>query len=158
MFTPQFLIHVYFIGVHTRGEVINLKLLDSGIDNQMYDLYDLENILKRLDFVIGGNWDYDHAYFDYELDKDTEKYVFLRIPVSTEIGYLDERDAKVRLGKPFVLAHRFESGIDQQGTGGNVSAGFNQFASPEDEDAEVDATYIQEAERVLQQVERALLQ
>ncbi|MGP4072981.1 YugN family protein [Piscibacillus sp. B03] len=134
-----------------------MKQLDSGIDNQMYDLYDLENILKRLDFVIGGNWDYDHAYFDYQLDKDPEQYVFLRIPIKTEIGYLDERDAKVRIGKPFVLAHRFESAIDQEGMSGNRSATFNQFAAPEEPDAEVDSRYVQEAEEVLQKVERALL-
>ncbi|MFD2637657.1 YugN family protein [Piscibacillus salipiscarius] len=134
-----------------------MKQLESGLDNQMYDLYDLENILKRLDFVIGGNWDYDHAYFDYQLDKDTEQYVFLRIPISTEIGYLDERDAKVRIGKPFVLAHRFESGIDQEGMSGNRSAMTNQFAAPEEPDADVDAKYVQEAEEVLQKVERALL-
>ncbi|RPF50289.1 YugN family protein [Aquisalibacillus elongatus] len=134
-----------------------MKQLESGIDNQMFDFDELENILKRLDFVIGGNWEYNHAYFDYKIESDTEKYVFLRIPVSTEIGSLDEPDTQVRIGKPFVLAHRFESGTDQQGISNNATGTFNQFAAPEDPDAEVDAQYVEEAEQVLQKVERALL-
>ncbi|GEL77913.1 YugN family protein [Tenuibacillus multivorans] len=134
-----------------------MKQLESGIDNQMFNFEDLENILKRLDFVVGGNWEYDHAFFDYEIEKDHEKYVFLRIPVTTEIGNLDEQDAHVRIGKPFVLSHRFESGTDQQGISANAGATFNQFASPEDPDSEVEPQYVDEAEQVLQNVERALL-
>ncbi|MGM8216511.1 YugN family protein [Bacillaceae bacterium W0354] len=132
--------------------------LESGIDNQLYSFSDLEDILKRLEFTIGGNWDYDHAYFDYKLESDEEKYVFLRIPVSTEIGNLDEAGAQVRIGKPFVLAHRFESGIDHESDIRNISGAFNQFQSPEEKDADVDRIYVKKAEQVLQQVERALLQ
>ncbi|TFB13784.1 hypothetical protein E3U55_15380 [Filobacillus milosensis] len=134
-----------------------MKQLESGIDNQIFNYNDLENILKRLDFVIGGNWEYDHAFFDYQIEKDDEQYVFLRIPVNTEIGNLDEPDAQVKIGKPFVLAHRYESGIDHQSSIGNLSGSFNQFQSPEEPDAEVDSEFVTEAEQVLQKVERALL-
>lgn len=152
-----------FIAVYTTHEPKKrggkMIQLDSGIENQLYAFDDLENILKRLGFVIGGNWDYDHAYFDYKIESDEEKYVYLRIPVTTEIGNLDEAGAQVRIGKPFVLAHRYESGIDHHNSEiGNFTGMINQFQAPEEKDAHVDNIYKEKAEQVLKQVEHALLQ
>lgn len=130
--------------------------INSGIENQLFAFDDLENILKRLQFVIGGNWEYDHAFFDYKLESDDEKYVYLRIPVSTEIGNLDEAGAQVRIGKPLVLAHRFESGIDHDGP--QRAGMLNQFQTPEEKDADVDEIYIEQAKEIIKQVEQALLQ
>ena len=63
-----------FIAVYTTHEPKKrgrkMIQLDSGIENQLYAFDDLENILKRLGFVIGGNWDYDHADFDYKIESD----------------------------------------------------------------------------------------
>ncbi|WP_188206565.1 YugN family protein [Alkalibacillus aidingensis] len=132
--------------------------LDSGIENQAYSFEDIENILKRLNFEVGGNWEYDHAYFDCLLNNDEHEYAFLRIPVSTEIGIIGEKNAHVRVGKPFVLVHRYEDGIDHDSISGNIQASFNQFSAPEDSDAEVDQNYIQKAQDLLIKVEHALLQ
>ncbi|GAA0464943.1 YugN-like family protein [Alkalibacillus silvisoli] len=135
-----------------------MKALDSGIENQAYSFEDIENILSPLEFSVGGNWEYDHAYFDHKLERNDEEYAFIRIPVSTEIGTIGEKNAQIRVGKPFLLVHRFEAGIDHQSISGNVQAGFNQFQAPEDPDAEVDDSYVQRAEAVMKKVDRALLQ
>ncbi|GEN46992.1 YugN family protein [Alkalibacillus haloalkaliphilus] len=132
--------------------------LNSGIENQAYSFEDIENILSRFDFMVGGNWEYDHAYFDHKLEQTDEAYAFIRIPVTTEIGTIGEKNAHVRVGKPFVLVHKYEAGIDHQGDSGNIQATFNQFQAPEDPDAEVDDQYVKQAEEVMLKVERALLQ
>ncbi|MDQ0160844.1 YugN family protein [Alkalibacillus salilacus] len=135
-----------------------MEQIQSGIENQAYPFEDLEAILNRFAFSVGGNWEYDHAYFDHKLEQTDEEYAFLRIPVTTEIGTIGEKDAHVRIGSPFVLVHRFEAGTDQQGISGNIQGSFNQFQSPEEPDADIDESYIDQAEIVIQEVEKVLLQ
>ncbi|WP_027964373.1 YugN family protein [Halalkalibacillus halophilus] len=134
-----------------------MEQLSSGIENQDYTFEPLEEVLGKFGLTIGGNWEYDHAYFDYLLDQTDEKYTHLRIPVNAEIGQIGEKDAHVRIGKPFVLSHQFEAGIDQQGDSGNFQASINQFASPVNPDAEIEARLITRAEEVLLEVEKFLL-
>ncbi|PKR78127.1 hypothetical protein CEY16_09440 [Halalkalibacillus sediminis] len=131
--------------------------IQSGINNQLYEYKQVSDLLSKLGFSIGSSYEFDHGYFDYEMYKDDEQYVFIRIPVTSEIGNLDELDAQVRLKDPFVLSHRFESGVDQEGMSGNITGSFNQFASPEEKDAELDPKFIEEAEKVVQKVEQLLI-
>lgn len=70
--------------------------LESKIDNTMFSLYVLEELLKPEGFVIGSSWDYDSGYFDYLIDnKDT--YYYLRIPFYAVAGSLDYPGVTVRV-------------------------------------------------------------
>ncbi|MET3683626.1 hypothetical protein ABID56_001735 [Alkalibacillus flavidus] len=135
-----------------------MKEIESGIQNQAYPFEDLEAILTRFQFTVGGSWEYDHAYFDRKLARNEEEYAFLRIPVTTEIGTIGEKDAHVRIGTPFVLVHQFEAGNDQQGMSGNIQASFNQFQSPVNPDADGEEAYLDDATRVIHDLENMLLQ
>ncbi|SES64418.1 YugN-like family protein [Salinibacillus kushneri] len=130
--------------------------LDSAIENQVFELNDLENKLKPLNFIIGSNWEYDHGYFDYPF-QSKETYYFLRIPFNAEIGQLDEPGVQVRVGRPFLLGHQYASGTDEDAMIGNVTAPINQFQSPVDPDTEVPEDIQSKGDDLIKTVEHALL-
>lgn len=108
--------------------------IPSKIEGAEFQLYKLEQELKPLGYSIGGNWEYDHGYFDYKIDSEVG-YQFLRVPFQSVDGQLDSQGATVELGRPFLLSHKYQIGIDDHAHVGNGSASFNQFSEPEDPDA-----------------------
>lgn len=55
----------------------------SRLPGESFSLYHLEETMKPLGYVINGNWDYDHGYFDYKID-NRDGYTFLRVPFTAE--------------------------------------------------------------------------
>ncbi|MFK2827266.1 YugN-like family protein [Bacillus sp. B190/17] len=129
--------------------------LPSALEGKTFNLHDLEQQLKPLGYSIGGNWDYDSGSFDYKID-DEEGYQFLRLPFTAVDGQLDSPGVIVQFGSPFVLAHVYQGGIDDVASSGNISGAFNQFAEPEDPDAQVKEEYVASGKRLLEEVERTL--
>ncbi|HZG74103.1 MAG TPA: YugN-like family protein [Chondromyces sp.] len=129
--------------------------LSSSVEGKQYRLYDLEQKLKPLGFDIGGNWDYDHGYFDYKID-DRVGYQFLRIPFSAIDGQLDTEGVTVELGRPFLLSHKYQEGLDDLVTTGAFSGSVNQFAEPVDKDASFPEKYIEEGKRLVSKVEQLI--
>ncbi|MEW9502027.1 YugN-like family protein [Jeotgalibacillus marinus] len=118
-------------------------------------LYKLETILKPLGFSIGGNWEYDHGYFDYPLSKEGS-YVYVRIPFTAIEGELDRPGVVVELGTPFILGHQYQAGVDEEATVGTVTASFNQFQQPTDPDTEIPNEFEKEGRVIIQRVEQAI--
>ncbi|WP_017756253.1 YugN-like family protein [Calidifontibacillus oryziterrae] len=133
-----------------------MKPISSKIENQTYLLYDLEQKLKPLGYVIGGNWDYDHGYFDYKI-ADNSGYQFLRVPFKAIDGQLDSNGATVSLGRPFLLAHQYESGLDDHAGVGNFAALTDQFSEPENKDANVPEKYIEIGQALVAELESVLM-
>ncbi|MFB6468042.1 YugN-like family protein [Cytobacillus sp. Hz8] len=115
--------------------------IPSKIEGKQYDLFKLEQLLKPLGYSIGGNWDYDHGYFDYKIENQNG-YQFFRLPFQSIDGQLDSRNCTVQLSRPYLLTHRYEDGNDDEATSGNTSATFNQFAEPKVKDAAVPEKYV----------------
>ncbi|ARP43934.1 putative protein YlbA [Geobacillus thermodenitrificans] len=130
--------------------------IPSRLEGKQFQLYDLEQKLKPLGYVIGGGWDYDHGYFDYKI-ADHVGYQFLRVPFQAVDGQLDSHGTTVELGRPFLLAHKYQRGIDDFAGVGNVGAAFNQFSEPQDPDATVPEQYISVGKALVQDLERLLL-
>lgn len=130
--------------------------ISSVIENKSFQLIELEHKLKPLGYVIGGNWDYDHGYFDYKID-DMEGYQFLRLPFTVIDGQLDSNGTTVKLGRPFLLSHQYERGLDDQAEVGNFSASTNQFAEPEDSDADVPNKYKEVGKSLVSELESILM-
>ncbi|USK69738.1 YugN-like family protein [Peribacillus asahii] len=130
--------------------------VSSELEGKTFSLWDLEQKLKPLGYVIGGNWDYDHGSFDY-LINNKDGYQFLRLPFQAVDGTLDRDGTKVKLLRPYLLAHQYEGNLDNEGNIGNFSASFNQFAAPEDSDADFPEKYISYGKSLVQDVEKALL-
>jgi hypothetical protein len=115
--------------------------------------------LERFQFKLGGNWDYDHGYFDRALDGEAQK-VWLRIPFVVTRGQLRGEETPhpytaVEIGEPFVLRHVYNEGTDAEAEPRIVGAFTNQFQEPSDPDAEVGEQWVEKAESVLREVEQA---
>lgn len=130
--------------------------LSSEIEGKQFNLYELEQKLKPMGYSIGGGWEYDHGSFDYKIN-DEDGYYFFRLPFTSIDGQLDSSNCKVELGRPFLLAHLYESGLDEHAGSGSFSGTFNQFAEPVEKDADFPEKYIDNGKRLLQRTESVLL-
>ncbi|WP_042352143.1 YugN-like family protein [Bacillus massiliigorillae] len=117
-----------------------MQKITSKIEGTIVSLYELEQILKPLGYSIAGNWDYNSGYFDYKM-ADEPGYVYLRVPFEAVQGQLDEQGAVVKIGTPFVLAHQYQSGLDDHSYTSSVTSAFNQFSEPADSDANIQNQY-----------------
>ncbi|AQX53384.1 YugN-like family protein [Priestia flexa] len=129
--------------------------LASKLEGELFKLYVLEQTLKPLGYVIGGNWDYDHGFFDYKIN-DEVGYQFLRIPFQAMDGQLDSQGTTVQIGKPYLLSHKYQIGLDDNVHVGNVNASFNQFAEPQDPDAQFPEEYLSLGKELVKEAEEAL--
>lgn len=75
--------------------------LQSRISGVELSLSELEKKIEPLGFSMGGNWEYDHGYMDYQMDDDGQGYTFLRIPFSAVVGEIGSGHAEVVIGTPF---------------------------------------------------------
>ncbi|GAA0431012.1 MAG: YugN-like family protein [Bacillota bacterium] len=130
--------------------------LESKLENKIYSLFVLEELLKPEGFVIGSNWDYEKGFFDLKID-DQGTYYFLRIPFYAVQGSLDYPGVTVRLEKPFLLAHQYQKGYDESGSAGAFQGTFNQFQAPTDPDAEVPEAYITTGKELMKRVEDLII-
>lgn len=141
-----------------KKEVVSWMIpISSALENSNFSLQTLEEKLKPQGFVIGGNWDYDHGSFDYKMTNE-DGYQFLRVPFKAIEGMLDSPGVVVKLGKPFVLTHLYQSGIEEESDNGALQGAINQFQSPADPDAAVPGKYIRQAERLVTELESLLLE
>lgn len=130
--------------------------IPSTLEDKTFRLYKLEEVLKPLGYVIGGNWDYDHGSFDYKID-DENGYQFLRIPFEAVDGQLDSNGTTVKLGRPYLLSHQYQIGLDDNVHVGNIGASFDQFSEPQDPDAQFPEKYISVGQALVKQLEEQLL-
>ncbi|KYG33503.1 YugN-like family protein [Alkalihalobacillus trypoxylicola] len=132
--------------------------LPSRIEGTTFKLKKLQEDIKPLGYVLGGNWDYDHGYFDYKID-ESDGYVFLRIPFKTIDGELEQKGVSVEIGQLFLLAHEYQGGIDNEDTPGSgiLVSSINQFAAPVDKDGEVPAKFMPVAHNLISELELTLL-
>lgn len=140
----------------TAGRGYNMIEIASSLEGKTFPLYQLEEELKPKGFSIGGNWEYDHGYFDYQMGIE-DGYHFLRIPFRAVDGQLDSHGTSVEIGRPFLLAHKYQEGLDDHSFVGNVQAAMNQFAEPADKDAEVPDKYVDLGKSLVQELEKNLL-
>jgi hypothetical protein len=133
-----------------------MKPISSKLEEVQESFDSVRDHLHQAEFVLGGNWEYDYGYFDHYLDEAHK--VWLRIPFQVITGRIDgdteATDAMVQIGTPFVLKHIYNEGLDKHAAAETTGALVDQFQAPIDEDAEVDAKWIQEASELLQEVER----
>jgi len=139
-----------------RGLMLMIEL-PSKVEGKQFDLFELEQKLKPIGYSIGGNWDYDHGAFDYKLD-DQDGYLFVRLPFQAVDGQLDDNNCTVRLGRPFLLSHKYEAGLDDEGSTGTFSGTLNQFQEPVDKDASIPERYRDSGTALVQELEMLLLQ
>jgi hypothetical protein len=130
--------------------------ISSLLEGRQFDLYKLEQILKPAGYTIGGNWDYDHGAFDYKLN-DNGAYQYLRVPFHAVDGQLDSRGCTVEIGKPYLLSHEYQDGLDDHATSGVGPGAFNQFQEPVDKDADIPDQLKDVGKKMVEELESLLL-
>jgi len=130
--------------------------IPSRLEGQVFRLYTLEQELKPLGYTIGGNWDYDHGSFDYKID-DEVGYQFLRVPFEAVDGQLDSDGTSVKIGRPFLLSHKYQRGLDDNVHDDNLESIINQFSEPQDPDASFPKKYIDLGKALVKELEDRLL-
>ncbi|MBA2940365.1 hypothetical protein HZF08_18885 [Paenibacillus sp. CGMCC 1.16610] len=137
-----------------------MKTISSSLEQVKESFDSVRDHLQEFDFTLGGNWDYDHGYFDRSLDEANK--VWLRIPFQVVTGRIDgdteATDAIVEVGTPFVLKHVYNEGLDQEAEAETYGAMIDQFQAPLDPDAAVDDKWVKEAAGLLKKVEQAWIQ
>jgi hypothetical protein len=132
-----------------------MKPLTSKLEQVQESFDRVRAYMHEHDFSLGGNWDYDHGYFDRSLDEANK--VWLRIPFQVMTGRLEgdteATDAYIQIGTPFVLNHLYNEGLETGADTDTVGALVNQFQTPKDTDAEVEDRWVQEATTLLNKLE-----
>jgi hypothetical protein len=135
--------------------MIVMILLESELINREAAFVNISRNMEENGFSLGGNWEYDHGYFDRNLDE--EQKVWLRIPFTVTHGTFDaespESDAVILLGQPFVLKHLYEDGLDEEATPRVAGSLIDQFQEPVDKDADVEVAWVSEAQQNLKRLE-----
>ncbi len=132
-----------------------ITIENTGIEGFQTTYQKAKDLLYPEGFTIGGGWNYDHGYFDHPLDWETEQgyRYYLRIPVYAMKGEIEEPNAVVELGKPFVIKHEFRTKNDPAGDAGVVSSLVNQFSEPVPTDnAEIDEQWIARARKLVERI------
>jgi hypothetical protein len=127
---------------------------ETKLENKTGRFEDIRNFLNKQGFDVGGNWEYDHGYFDRKME-DHPSYLFIRVPIMVEKGSFGEDDAQVRIGTPLVLRHKYQQKLDDFVFVDNSNASFNQFSEPVDPDAALDSNDIEQAMDIIRHVEQA---
>jgi hypothetical protein len=131
--------------------------IPSELEGKQFDLFELEKKLKPIGYSIGGGWDYDKGFFDYKIaNEDGNQY--LRLPFFAVDGQLDVRKCTVELGRPFLLSHQYEAGLDDHAHTSVFSGSFNQFAEPENKDASFPEEYIRTGKSLVKELEAVILE
>ncbi|WP_174734858.1 YugN-like family protein [Mesobacillus harenae] len=130
--------------------------IPSKVEGVNYTMNKLEERLEPIGFTIGGNWDYDHGYFDYKIDDGTGDQ-YLRLPFQAVTGEVDQETAKVELGRPFILSHIQEQGVDEEGNVGALTGSFNQFKEPADKNAPTPDKFVDIGKTMVIKLEEVLL-
>lgn len=130
--------------------------IQSNLEGKELSVGELKKKLGPIGFTINGNWEYDHAFFDYKMNDDHGDQQYIRIPFQSTGGSLDEDGTLVQLGTPFLLDHQFETEVDDEGNVGALSGSFNQFKEPADKDAPFPKEYVERGRSLVSKAEQAI--
>ncbi|WP_026695224.1 YugN family protein [Peribacillus kribbensis] len=130
--------------------------IQTKLDSRRYTLGTLKDALRPIGFVVGDNWEYDHAHLDYKVDDQQGDQPYIRIPFAALDDSLEDDRTTIKLGTPFLLEHEFKTDVDEDGNIGAAATGLNQFKEPDDEDAPFPDEYKDFSLRIMEQVESAL--
>ncbi len=83
--------------------------IPSRLTNTMTNYVYAQHQLGSQGFIVGGNWDYQHGYFDYLMDSGN-KSNYIRIPFTTYKGSIEDKNGVIRFGTPFLLSYEAKTG------------------------------------------------
>ncbi|WP_085992567.1 YugN family protein [Oceanobacillus senegalensis] len=94
-------------------------------------------VFKANGFTFCSNYEYDHGKFDMKLCQEGGETIYIRIPFDVLEGELDRPGAYIQFGKPYVIKHVVNIGLDWDENSLLTTTGFNQFQNPVDKDGKI---------------------
>ncbi|WP_202080293.1 YugN family protein [Caldalkalibacillus salinus] len=125
---------------------------NTALENFEGHFVDIRQFFHEHGFDEGGNWEYDHGFFDKKL-ADNPGYLFIRVPVMVKEGEFGDDEALVRLGKPFLLRHKYQIGLDDYVDVDVLDSSINQFSEPQDSDASIETEEVEKSKKIIQKLE-----
>ena len=83
--------------------------IPSRLTNMTANYVYAHQLLSSHGFIVGGNWDYKHGYFDYLMDSGN-KSNYIRIPFTTIKGSIEDKNGVIRFGTPHLLSYETKTG------------------------------------------------
>ncbi|MBE1555629.1 YugN family protein [Sporosarcina limicola] len=111
--------------------------LQTGLEGQRASFGVVSDCIRGLGYHLGGNWDYHKGCFDHTLCREGGETIYIRIPFSVRHGELDDYNASIEFGIPFVIKHVVHVGLDSDESSLVDATGFSQFQEPIDTDGEI---------------------
>ena len=97
----------------------------------------VSDCIRGLGYNMGGNWDYDKGCFDHILCQEGGETIYIRIPFVVTNGELDNYEASIKFGTPYIIKHVVHVGLDRDGDSLLDATGFSQFQQPIDKDGKI---------------------
>ena len=111
--------------------------LQTVLEGQQASFGVVSDCIRELGYHLGGNWDYHKGCFDHTLCREDGETIYIRIPFFVTHGELDQYDASIEFGTPFVIKHVVHVGLDSDESSLIDATGFSQFQEPIDTDGKI---------------------
>ncbi|WP_262175559.1 YugN-like family protein [Saccharococcus sp. Marseille-Q5394] len=111
--------------------------LQTELEGQTASFGIVSDCIRELGYHIGGNWDYDRGCFDHILCQEGGETIYIRIPFFVTEGQLDDYEASIKFGTPYIIKHVVHIGLDRDGDSLLDATGFSQFQQPIDKDGKI---------------------
>ncbi|MCM3710632.1 YugN family protein [Sporosarcina luteola] len=111
--------------------------LQTGLEGQTASFGVVSDCIRELGYHMGGNWDYDQGCFDHILCQEEGETIYIRIPFVVTEGELDDYEASIKFGTPYIIKHVVHIGLDRDGDSLLDATGFSQFQQPIDKDGKI---------------------
>lgn len=88
-------------------------LENSDLEGKTVQFSVLEHIAGSLGLVRDGQWDYERATYDYKFENMiTGDVYYLRVPTIAVEGMIEQSDAVLKIGTPYVGKHYYPHGVE----------------------------------------------
>ncbi|MFS0689454.1 YugN family protein [Sporosarcina sp. 179-K 8C2 HS] len=111
--------------------------LQTELEGQTASFGVVSDCIRKLGYHMGGNWDYDRGCFDHILCQEGGETIYIRIPFFVTQGELDDYEASIKFGTPYIIKHVVHVGLDRDGDSLLDATGFSQFQQPIDKDGKI---------------------
>ncbi|HET7580947.1 MAG TPA: YugN family protein [Bacillales bacterium] len=86
---------------------------DLGIDGKIVRFADLENVMRTLEMIRGGQWDWERVTYDHKFEnRDTGDIYYLRVQGLAVKGEVEQSDAEIQLKTPILGHHYYPHGVE----------------------------------------------
>lgn len=120
------------------NEVNSMIQFDSQIEGKKSYFGVIRDVFESHGCSFCSNFEYHEGKFDSILHRDGGETIYLRMPFWTLDGDLDHHATYIQFGKPFVIKHVVNLGLDyDEHSLVTATTGLSQFQEPIDKDGKI---------------------